>query len=162
MVRSCGSCPVISPANGEENDVERTCHTVAPMDWGKCGTYGERKKAPTEGQQTWRIIKLEFADHHSHYHITESTFCSTKFGGRYTLPPFGVQACSVLTLSISVAPVCSVANDVLLGSLANHIIIVCVDRGRGRISINAFIRSSAGRDYRVNRSNDMLAAVNMV
>ena len=39
---------------------------VAPMDWGKCGTYGERKKAVTEEQQTWEITKLGFADHHSH------------------------------------------------------------------------------------------------
>ena len=134
MVLSCwDTLPVILSADAERKTMSNARDAVvAPMDWGKCGTYGERKKAPTEGQQTWRIIKLEFADHHSHYHITESTFCSTKFGGRYTLPPFGVQACSVLTLSISVAPVCSVANDVLLGSLANHIIIVCVDRGRER------------------------------
>ena len=69
LVLSCwDTLPVILSADAERKTMSNARGTAvaAPMDWGKCGTYGERKKASSEKQQTWRITKLEFADHHSH------------------------------------------------------------------------------------------------
>ena len=46
VVKSCVSYPVISSTISERKAMSNARGTVmAPMDWGKCGTYGERKKA---------------------------------------------------------------------------------------------------------------------